>query len=78
MEIGRFKIFLMKLKDDMRERNITQKDISEKTGLSESTITSFFSGKSLTKDTLNKVIDYIDNPKNWNKIKKDMRKKENK
>lgn len=63
----RYKIFLMNLKEDMKKRKITQKEISLKTGLSESTITSFFNGKSLTKDTMEKVINYIDNKENWKK-----------
>lgn len=75
----RYRMFLIKLREDMKSRGIRQKDILDHyKGMSTATLSNFFNGKSLTLDTLEKVINYIDDPKNWNKIKKDMRKKENK
>lgn len=72
----RYRMFLMKLREDMKSRGITQKDILEHySGMSTATLSNFFNGKSLTKDTMEKVINYIDDPKNWNKPKEDARKK---
>lgn len=65
--MNRFDKLLEELNRDMKRKGIRQKDISEGTGIPNATISNFLNGKALTRQTMDSVINYIDNPKNWKK-----------
>lgn len=65
--MNRLEKLIFELSVDMKKRGIKQKDIIEGTGLSSSVLSKLLNGKTLSKDTLEKVINYIDDPKNWKK-----------
>lgn len=66
--MDRYNEFLDKLKGDMNRRGIKQKDILQYyEGMSNATLINFLKGRSLTMDTMKKVLEYVDNPKNWKK-----------
>lgn len=65
--MNRFEKFILEINLDMKRRGIKQKDIIEGTGISSSVLSKTLNGKSLSKETLEKVVEYIDDEKNWKK-----------
>lgn len=64
----RYKKMLDDLFLDMKDRGIKQKDIlNYYEGMSSATLINFLKGRSVSIDIMDKVINYIDDPKNWKK-----------
>ncbi|MGL5713164.1 MAG: hypothetical protein ACRCX2_09110 [Paraclostridium sp.] len=73
----RYKKMLDELFLDMKNRKIQQKEILQHyEGMSSATLINFLKGRSVSMDIMDKVISYIDDPKNWDKPKKKYAKKE--
>lgn len=64
---NRYEKFLDELNGDMKRRGIKKVDVWKTLGMSNATLINFLNGKSVSMDTMKKVIDFIDNPKNWKK-----------
>lgn len=58
---NRLKIMLDNIADDMRNKNITRKEMAADLNLTQTTLSHFFKGKQGTFVTIKKIIDYIEN-----------------
>ncbi|MGL4652624.1 helix-turn-helix domain-containing protein [Cetobacterium sp.] len=65
--MNRLDKFILDLSIDMKKRGIRQRDIIEGVKISSSALSKTLNGKTLSKEILDKIINYIDNPENWKK-----------
>lgn len=65
--MNRYNKFLDELNGDMKRRGISKTDVWKSLKMSNRTVVDFLNGKSISMDTMIKVIEFIDNPINWKK-----------
>ena len=66
--MNRYNEFLDKLNGDMKRRGIKQKDIlNNYPGMSNATLINFLKGRSVTLETMEKILNFVDDPENWKK-----------
>lgn len=63
----RYQKFLDDIYMHMKKKGIKQKEILEYYKMSTSTLNNFLKGNTISIDTMDKVVAYIDDPKNWKK-----------